>query len=473
MTVSVLGGKRKIIMKEPALISIIMPVYNPGQYLHTAIMGILNQSYKHFELICIDDASTDGSAHVLVQYQEMDKRIRLIFHSKNAGAACSRNEGIRLADGKYIFFVDADDVFEKDLLERMVQTAEREVVDMVFINYDTFIDGEPYGLDIRGKYYYFRKYFSQYHEKKNCSKEILRSIPLAPYSRLYASEFIKRNQLQFQDLKSSNYVYFGIMATSLSQKIVFLDEQICLVHVRVHEGRERISNRRNPYDNFMAYTYLLHEMKRLGLSNTDIEIVQERFLENMLWELKECTLKRRKEFYEFICTEGLKEMEIADGNKSANLEPVYRRIAESFCEKSLESNWFEENSLMGYYIERSERKLIKLFEQFATRGEKCGIWGAGKDGTILAGICAENHCQCEGLIDNNEEKWGKTVFGFEIFFPYELLKIVDIVIIINQNHFNAIYDQIKLQNKKIKMVSLNLYLKHDQDLYSSTIIVSD
>ena len=91
----------------------------------------------------------------------------------------------------------------------------------------------------------------------------------------------------------------------------------------------------------------------------------------------------------------------------------------------------------------------------------------------MAGICAENHCQCEGLIDNNEEKWGKTVFGFEIFSPYEFLKIVDIVIIINQNHFNAIYDQIKLQNKKIKMVSLNLYLKHDQDLYSSTIIVSD
>ena len=51
-----------------------------------------------------------------------------------------------------------------------------------------------------------------------------------------------------------------------------------------------------------------------------------------------------------VLTEGLKEMEIADGNKSANLEPVYRRIAESFCEKSLESNWFEENSLMGYYI---------------------------------------------------------------------------------------------------------------------------
>ena len=63
--------------------------------------------------------------------------------------------------------------------------------------------------------------------------------------------------------------------------------------------------------------------------------------------------------------------------------------------------------------------------------------------------------------------------SLEIFSPYEFLKIVDIVIIINQNHFNAIYDQIKLQNKKIKMVSLNLYLKHDQDLYSSTIIVSD
>lgn len=459
-------------MNESVLISIIMPVYNPGKYLHTAIMGILSQSYENLELICINDASTDGSDHVLLQYQKHNKRIRLVHHKENTGAARSRNEGIELASGKYIFFVDADDVFEKDLLKCMVQVAEQESADMVYISYDTFEDGDQYSSDIRGDYYYFGEWFSQYNKKEKCPKGLLRSIPLAPYSRLYSSEFIRDNKLQFQDLKSSNDVYFGIMATFLSKKVAFSDEQVSFVHVRTHGGRYRISNQRNPYDNFTAYAYLLREMKKLRMPDINIEIVQERFLDNMLWELKGCTSDQREEFYQFIRREGLKEMEILKEDGLVNLAPVFQKIAESFYGKSLKSKWFETFSLVECYIETNKRKIIKLFDQIASQGKLCGIWGAGKDGLRLANFCAENHCRCKGFIDSDEKKWGETIAGYEIFPPEDALGTVNSVIVLNQKYFNDIYDRIKAMHKGIEMVSLCMYLQYEQDLYSSTITVA-
>lgn len=454
-------------------ISVIMPVYNPGKYIHTAITGILNQSYANLELICLDDASTDGSDQVLIQYQKRDKRIHLIHHSENRGAACSRNEGIESACGKYMFFVDADDVFEKDLLKCMVQEAEEKSVDMLYINYDTFKDGEEGDTDIRGDYYYFKKCFSKYHEKEKCPKGLLRSILPAPYSRLYASEFIRGNKLRFQSLKSSNDVYFGIMATALSQKIAFLEEPVNFVHVRMHGGRERISNQRDPYDNFRAYSYLLREMKRLQMQGRDFEIVQERFLDNTLWELKNCVSERRKGFYQFIRTDGLREMEVIKDERIINLNPAYRGIAEAFLEETFESSWFEKISLTGFYIKKCQERIIKLFEKIAEQGGECGIWGAGKDGSMLAEFCRENHCRCKGFIDNDKKKWGELLFGYKIFPPDELLEVVDTVIVLNQRYFNDIYDQIKILQKGIKMVSLNMYLQYEQDLCSSTTTVAD
>lgn len=454
-------------------VSVIMPVYNSKEFLSAAVGGILSQSYRDFELICIEDASTDGSGTILAQYQKRDPRIRLVRHSKNMGAACSRNEGMELARGKYLFFVDADDVFEMDLLKRMVQTAEQEPVDMVYINYDMFEDGDLCDTDIRGNYYHFGRCFSQYNEIRACPKELFRTIPLAPYSRLYSSEFLRRNTLRFQNLKSSNDVYFGIMATLLSQKIAFLEEQVNLVHVRSHGGKYRISNMRNPYDNFRAYICLKQEMERLQLSDGDIGLIQERFLNNTLWELKGYDPKRGKEFYQFINAEGLEKMGLLKEERLVNLDFAYRSIAESFTKKTFESKWFEDVPWFAYHLEKWKTKVTGLFRQMAGQGKECGIWGAGKNGRLLADFCMKHNCRCRGIIDNKKEKWGETLCGYEIFSPEELLEIVDTVIISNQRYFNDIYDQIKTIHKGIEMISLDMYLQYEQDLCSSTILVAD
>ena len=100
------------------LVSIIIPLYNSENYVHKTIESILNQTYKNFELIIVDDASTDNSITIINSYIRDDKRIKLIQSSSNfGGPARPRNIGIRKSKGEYIAFCDNDDLWENNKLE--------------------------------------------------------------------------------------------------------------------------------------------------------------------------------------------------------------------------------------------------------------------------------------------------------------------------------------------------------------------
>lgn len=93
---------------DDVLISVVMPVFNAGNYLAGAIDSILNQTFGNFEFVIINDGSTDGSKAVIEQYASQDHRIRAVHHI-NRGISITRNEGLRLARGRYIAWMDADD----------------------------------------------------------------------------------------------------------------------------------------------------------------------------------------------------------------------------------------------------------------------------------------------------------------------------------------------------------------------------
>lgn len=98
-------------------VSVLMPVYNGERYLREAIDSVLHQTLVDIQLICIDDASNDGTAAILREYAESDNRITLLTHSENTGQAVARNDGIWAADGEYITMVDADDWLSPEALE--------------------------------------------------------------------------------------------------------------------------------------------------------------------------------------------------------------------------------------------------------------------------------------------------------------------------------------------------------------------
>ena len=101
---------------EKDLISVIVPVYNVEKYLEKCLESIINQTYKNIEIILVDDGSTDKSKVICDEYKKKDERIVLI-HKPNGGLSDARNEGIKLAKGKYITFVDSDDYLELEYIE--------------------------------------------------------------------------------------------------------------------------------------------------------------------------------------------------------------------------------------------------------------------------------------------------------------------------------------------------------------------
>lgn len=121
------------------LVSVIMPVYNSEAYLPETLDAVLAQSMRDFELICINDGSTDASCKILMDYARKDGRIR-VFTQKNAGVAAARNVGIENAAGKYIQFADSDDLMSENALEVLSRQAEEKDLDVLYLNADCFHD---------------------------------------------------------------------------------------------------------------------------------------------------------------------------------------------------------------------------------------------------------------------------------------------------------------------------------------------
>ncbi len=117
------------------LVSIVTPVYNAEKFISETIDSIQKQTYKNWELILVDDCSSDSSYDIISEYMKNDKRIRYIKLEKNSGAAVSRNTGIKNARGRFIAFVDSDDIWLPKKLEKQVKYMLEKNIGFTFTSY--------------------------------------------------------------------------------------------------------------------------------------------------------------------------------------------------------------------------------------------------------------------------------------------------------------------------------------------------
>lgn len=115
-------------MKQP-LVSVIIPVCNGEKYLRQCLDSVLGQTLKNFEMICVDDGSTDSSPGILESYAQRYACIK-VLHQENMFAGAARNHGMRHACGKYLAFIDCDDFAEPDYLEKLTDLCEKYQTDI-------------------------------------------------------------------------------------------------------------------------------------------------------------------------------------------------------------------------------------------------------------------------------------------------------------------------------------------------------
>lgn len=183
------------------LISIIVPVYNIEKYLPRCIESILDQTYKNWEAIFINDGSTDNSLKILEEYKKRDERIKII-DKKNAGSGAARNTGIEHSGGGYLAFLDSDDWYEKNFLEKLYNN-------LIENNSDVAMCNPKMTYDDMSKNKKINTYFFNEIELNKTPEKILRILAMpVVWNKLYKKEIIVKNGIKFPNCSFCEDVEF-------------------------------------------------------------------------------------------------------------------------------------------------------------------------------------------------------------------------------------------------------------------------
>ena len=222
---------------EKVKVSVIIPIYNAADYLSQALDSVLSQTLSEIEIICVDDGSTDSTLALLREYQAKDARIRIITET-NAGPAYARNHGMRRARGEYLAFLDADDFFEPNMLERLYALAKENDLDIAITNFDVYNNKKD-----RYEQPNAAENADIFDDGRVTSKSehpdiILTSTVGAAWNKLFRHSFVSDKALSFaQNVHVYEDVYFVATALSLAERVGRVSE--VLVHHRIHSKQVR------------------------------------------------------------------------------------------------------------------------------------------------------------------------------------------------------------------------------------------
>ena len=204
------------------IISTIVPVYNAEKVLHYCVDSILNQTFKDFELILIDDGSTDNSGALCDEYASKYDNIT-VRHTKNQGVSKARNTGIELAKGEYICFVDSDDYVEKDFLQEMVAKAE-EGFDFVLTAYQ-WVDDYNHNVF---KTVIYKEKESYSVVDKNSLMDLSSLVLLSqPWNKLFKRKIIIENNIRMPEdisLGEDTVFVYRYLSSIINQRFVVINK---------------------------------------------------------------------------------------------------------------------------------------------------------------------------------------------------------------------------------------------------------
>lgn len=290
-------------------VSVIMPVYNAEKYLPETMECLIHQTMHDIEMICIDDGSTDHSLQILKEFEGRDDRIT-ILQQHNQGAGAARNLGMQHAKGEYLSILDADDIFEPDMLEHAYYKAKNKDSDICVFKMDQFDDVSKSHKACHWSISKRQLPDFEPFTYRDLSENIFRVFVGWAWDKLFRREFVMAYGLQFQSLRTSNDMFFTFSALVKAKKICVLSKT--LVHHRVHVEKSLSVTREKSWDCFyQALLALRSELMQMGIYKEVERSFINYALHFALWNLNSLKSPVFEILYEKLAQEYFNELGVA------------------------------------------------------------------------------------------------------------------------------------------------------------------
>ncbi len=252
-------------IKDPK-ISVVIPVYNTGEYLEKCLDSLLFQTYSNLEIICIDDGSEDNSFSILKSYEQKDKRFKA-YKMEHKGTSVARNFGIDKSTGDYISFIDSDDWVFLTLYQTFVKVLEHysSNLDMYMFNVAAYVEGQN---DVIPRTFFDLSDWNKKQDKfaiytfNDCMRPFSRNLSAA--NKIYRKEFLLQNEIRFPENLKYEDQYFCIKAF-LRAKSIMINEEVFYRYRNMISTSSSLKVTKGVFDIFKIVDLIEQELDKLNL----------------------------------------------------------------------------------------------------------------------------------------------------------------------------------------------------------------
>lgn len=288
-------------------LSIIIPVYNVQDYLRECLDSVLKQTLTDFEIICVDDGSTDNSLEILKEYSSKDSRVKIIT-KENGGQATARNLGIKESHGEYVAFVDSDDFIEHDMFEKLYDKAKNNNLDIAMCKIATY-DNQTEEIKDNVWYYMlgvFRDFDKDIFNHKD-TKDFTCNIAVTPYNKIYKNSLLKDNDILFPEgliFEDEKFFYDTYLR---AKRVSIVDE--FLYYYRINRKGSTVDTiKDNDFIDIIPISKQIRETFRKTNNYEDYKILlSNRFIHLQLARFTQTSQKHKEKFFNLL-KEDLKEI---------------------------------------------------------------------------------------------------------------------------------------------------------------------
>lgn len=320
-------------------VSVIMAVYNVEMYLRQCMESVVNQTLQDIEIICVDDGSTDKSLSVLKEYESRDQRVR-VYTQENNGAGAARNLGLKYAAGEYLSFLDSDDFFELDMLEKAYERITASQAQIVVFRSDQYREDLKEFLQV--SWTLRKNELPPYRpiNYRNMNGNVFKVFVGWAWDKLFEKKYIDELGIRFQEQRTSNDMLFVFSAVAFAERIEILDE--VLAHQRRNNPNSLSNTREKSWDCFYnALTALRVALENHGNFWEYEQDYINYALHFSLWNLDTITGDKKGILYEKLKKDWFRELGVK-GKKEKYFYnkgeyQKYQRIMKNTLEEYLKS----------------------------------------------------------------------------------------------------------------------------------------